>query len=375
VVFCEKCGASLIGKLPLETNSLEAPSDEEKKQIAIDASVLKKVKIQSVATFNEGDSLRLEIEGNAEPVILTPKAEAILGRRDPATGAMPDVDLTPFAGYRMGVSRRHAAIRRDDDNTLNLWDLGSSNGTFLNGQRLNAHRPYRLHDGDELRLGQMVIRIRFQPAAVPAPEVQPAAEPTPAKPTPKKVPETAPLSESDEKPEVAAAEPAAEKPEPTPAEPATKQPEPSVVGPLVEQQPEPAAAPAQPAPVAGEVKPPAKPPKVSEPVKAQTTEQPKPAEAAPEEVKPEEPTVTEDKAAEKPKQTEEAKPVAPVEKPAPAAESSIPAKTGEEAKNTKKPSPSADEQPQDDAKADQVQPSESKEQENKTPPDEAGGAR
>jgi pSer/pThr/pTyr-binding forkhead associated (FHA) protein len=77
---------------------------------------------------------------------------------------MPDVDLTPFAGYRMGVSRKHAVIRQNDETNerLDLWDMGSSNGTFLNGTRLNANRPYRLRDGDEIRFGQMIMRVYFQ---------------------------------------------------------------------------------------------------------------------------------------------------------------------------------------------------------------------
>jgi pSer/pThr/pTyr-binding forkhead associated (FHA) protein len=85
----------------------------------------------------------------------------ILGRRDPTTGATPEVDLTPYAGYRMGVSRKHASLRLED-NQLNIWDLGSSNGTFINGMRLNPHRPYPIRDGDEIRLGQMVLRMFFQ---------------------------------------------------------------------------------------------------------------------------------------------------------------------------------------------------------------------
>jgi pSer/pThr/pTyr-binding forkhead associated (FHA) protein len=105
--------------------------------------------------------LRIEIEGGATPILVYPKQEIIFGRRDPTSGGMPDVDLTPYAGYRMGVSRRHAAIRLQDKR-LDVSDLGSSNGTFLNGTRLSAHRPYQLRDGDEIRLGQMVMRVFFQ---------------------------------------------------------------------------------------------------------------------------------------------------------------------------------------------------------------------
>ncbi len=152
----------MIGSGPVSTKSLKSSSEQEKAEIGIEASVLTNVKVQGTAAFEEGMSIRLQIEGSPEPILFKPKPETIFGRRDPATGAMPDIDLTPFAGYRMGVSRRHAAIRFGDEQTLDLWDLGSSNGTFLNGQRLSAHRPYRIHDGDEIRLGQMALHIFFE---------------------------------------------------------------------------------------------------------------------------------------------------------------------------------------------------------------------
>ncbi len=170
----------------LSTKSLESA------RANIDASVLLNVKIQGPENFAPEDTLRLEIEGSPDPVLLNPKAETIFGRRDPATGSMPDIDLTPFAGYRMGVSRRHAAIRHGDESTLDLWDLGSSNGTFLNGQRLSAHRPYRIRDGDEIRLGQMVVRVFFDPAGgrtnAPLVESQTAILPPSAPPAPTAAP-------------------------------------------------------------------------------------------------------------------------------------------------------------------------------------------
>jgi len=154
VLFCENCGTSLTGKAAVgTTKSFEEGNAYSTGPLAA----------AGTDYFMPNATLRVEIEGGPEPILIKPKQELIFGRRDPATGAMPDIDLTPYAGYRMGVSRRHAAIRSADESHLDIWDLGSSNGTFLNGQRLNAHRPYRLRDGDRLRLGQMIIRIFFQP--------------------------------------------------------------------------------------------------------------------------------------------------------------------------------------------------------------------
>jgi predicted component of type VI protein secretion system len=103
---------------------------------------------------------------------------------------MPDVDLTPFAGYRMGVSRRHIVIRQSEDTRLDILDLGSSNGTYVNGQKLTPNQPQRLRDGDELRLGQMVMRIFFQKPlteespTIPKPPVAEASNvPAPAQST------------------------------------------------------------------------------------------------------------------------------------------------------------------------------------------------
>ncbi len=194
VVFCENCGASLIGKQPLSTKALDvAPANQSGDSAT--RSPLSAI-VQEMAIFKPGDILKLSVEGTTKPIELQPKGEVILGRRDPATGTTPDVDLTPFAGYRMGVSRRHAAIRQGDDNTLNVWDLGSSNGTFLNGQRLNAHRPYPLRDGDELRLGQMVIRVNFKPAPVAVSEPAPAPLPStrPLQPIPEASAPASPLA-------------------------------------------------------------------------------------------------------------------------------------------------------------------------------------
>ncbi|MCZ7544982.1 MAG: FHA domain-containing protein [Anaerolineae bacterium] len=147
---CRRCGARLEPP-SFDTSLLPAEDGAEGEARASDGT----------ATFGPYRTLRIEIEGSAQPVHAHPQPEIVLGRRDPGADIDPEIDLTPFAGFRMGVSRRHAAIRASGDR-LNLWDLGSSNGTFLNGQRLAPDRPYTLHDGDEVRLGQMVLRISFE---------------------------------------------------------------------------------------------------------------------------------------------------------------------------------------------------------------------
>jgi DNA-binding response OmpR family regulator len=48
------------------------------------------------------------------------------------------------------ISRRHAAISREGQG-YTLEDLGSHNGTAVNGQRIAG--PWKLHDGDQIELG------------------------------------------------------------------------------------------------------------------------------------------------------------------------------------------------------------------------------
>jgi TonB family protein len=56
------------------------------------------------------------------------------------------------------VSRRHARIEIDKDDKVHVIDLGSTNGTRLNGMRVNKAA---LNDGDQLEIGMIRIRVRF----------------------------------------------------------------------------------------------------------------------------------------------------------------------------------------------------------------------
>ena len=111
--------------------------------------------------FVEGMLLRVEVQGSETPILVVPKAEIVIGRRDPASGSAPEIDLAPYAAYQMGISRKHAIIRWQNEQ-LFLHDLGSRNGTYVNGQKASPSQPIQLRDGDEMRLGKMHIRLYFR---------------------------------------------------------------------------------------------------------------------------------------------------------------------------------------------------------------------
>jgi hypothetical protein len=82
----------------------------------------------------------------------------ILGRRTPDCAV--DVDLMPYNGKPLGVSRQHARIERGRD-MLHIVDLDSSNGTFLNRQRLEPGVPHILRNRAIVQLGKMIMRVQF----------------------------------------------------------------------------------------------------------------------------------------------------------------------------------------------------------------------
>jgi pSer/pThr/pTyr-binding forkhead associated (FHA) protein len=102
----------------------------------------------------------LAVQGyDAHPIRVDLEHDRTLGRAD--MDFMPDIDLEDFDAFERGVSRQHAVLRRQKD-TVVLIDLNSANSTFLNGQRLVADQPRILRDGDEIRLGQLVLRVAFE---------------------------------------------------------------------------------------------------------------------------------------------------------------------------------------------------------------------
>ena len=104
--------------------------------------------------------LLLHIRGHDAPLLVELMENMVLGRYDIDTGEAPEVDLEAYGAQELGVSRRHAAVLIEDD-AVKIMDLGSANSTYINGQKLIAYQARILRDGDELRLGRMVIRVNF----------------------------------------------------------------------------------------------------------------------------------------------------------------------------------------------------------------------
>ena len=75
------------------------------------------------------------------------------------------------------ASRRHATLRELPDGRVELTDLGSRNGTFVNGQQVTG--SVVLSGGEEIRIGDTVLRAVPEQAAAPPPPPAAAAPPPP----------------------------------------------------------------------------------------------------------------------------------------------------------------------------------------------------
>jgi pSer/pThr/pTyr-binding forkhead associated (FHA) protein len=105
-------------------------------------------------------AIRLNIGEHAREVEATLNKAIHMGRLDPASDVFPEIDLTNDNGLEKGVSRRHARILKREG-TVVVEDLGSINGTFINGKRLAPYLPEVLHHGDQLQLGKLLIEVEM----------------------------------------------------------------------------------------------------------------------------------------------------------------------------------------------------------------------
>ncbi|MBI1280159.1 MAG: FHA domain-containing protein [Anaerolineaceae bacterium] len=107
------------------------------------------------------DLIVFQIANFEQPLLVKVSGDAVtIGRYSPGEKP-PTVDLTPFNGSLMGVSRQHAMITKDESG-YKVKDLSSTNGTWLNEVRLPAQEFKPLQSGDILRLGQINTSVYFR---------------------------------------------------------------------------------------------------------------------------------------------------------------------------------------------------------------------
>ncbi len=154
-LFCRECGTYLLDdKKLLTTDSLGTEElgwvgDTGQEPDPISPEQMKQTSIYLKVT----DSNRT-IETILSDIIM-------LGRLDPHYDVFPEIDFTDDSGLEKGVSRRHAQIIKSKDQIL-VEDMGSLNGTFINGERLPPYFPEAINHGDQLQLGKLLIDVQLK---------------------------------------------------------------------------------------------------------------------------------------------------------------------------------------------------------------------
>lgn len=124
-----------------------------------DARAFASNRIAGGGLFAEQRPLVFEIDGAS--LELPIQEELTVGRSiEGMETDRPTVSLHTFDAAKRGVSRKHMQIRRRGP-LIFVADLESTNGTYLNGRRLQSGEERILRDGDELHLSHLLVRIRL----------------------------------------------------------------------------------------------------------------------------------------------------------------------------------------------------------------------
>lgn len=90
-----------------------------------------------------GSVTLLGVAGGIPPIVLSPNTEVIVGRS-------PNVNVQIDNKY---ISNRHLSLTADNNSSVKVRDLSSSNGTYINGKKLEANMFYTLRSGERLIIG------------------------------------------------------------------------------------------------------------------------------------------------------------------------------------------------------------------------------
>jgi len=149
-VFCSNCGTQLILDDNNVTNEIHLAET--------------KIKTKQTSPLNQKPHVQdnswvsLHMIESGQIISLADRDEFIIGRTSEGQPIMPDVDLTDFNAYSNGISRLHCVIKKANSKAYAM-DLGSSNGTYLNGVRLAVHGETPINNGDVLSLGKLRIQV------------------------------------------------------------------------------------------------------------------------------------------------------------------------------------------------------------------------
>lgn len=110
------------------------------------------------------DGIGIHVEGEPSPLYVPIYWQLIIGRtREDTSASQAFLDLSSMNAAAMGVSRRHAMIRRNPSG-YEITDLSSTNGTWLNDEKLVPNKPYSFASGSQIRIGKLRLLVIYRTA-------------------------------------------------------------------------------------------------------------------------------------------------------------------------------------------------------------------
>lgn len=154
-IYCPRCGYILPEVLSVEPRNKMATGS------LLPAELGQPVLIQAGTGFFHRQA-RLYLHHDSGKAILVDVRTGIkvVGRRSHEAAESNLIDLTELGAKEFGVSRRHVQLSLSDESVYAI-DLGSTNGTFLNRERLVPEKPYVVRNRAVLQVGVLILRVQF----------------------------------------------------------------------------------------------------------------------------------------------------------------------------------------------------------------------
>jgi pSer/pThr/pTyr-binding forkhead associated (FHA) protein len=137
---------------PLSATVLSKPADPAEHQISSQPSPVGHGQVGTDSRTAPKVEARIFLTDKKATVQIPEKEKVIIGRTFGNTVA--DIDLGPYGGAEVGISRHHARLTRQGRRWL-IDDLSSLNGTFVNEVQVRSGRPVPLKNGDLIRCSHL----------------------------------------------------------------------------------------------------------------------------------------------------------------------------------------------------------------------------
>jgi hypothetical protein len=156
-LYCSACGAQLNYQAPTPTKTAHYTNEPSAGAALKPAPAVETFPKPASKPLPE-TSVSLKVLDSGMVLPLEGGLEFTLGRVSGNQPILPDIDLTPYQAYEGGVSRLHSTIKIEKT-AVTVTDLGSANGTRVNGKKISPHTPLPLENGDIISMGKFKLQV------------------------------------------------------------------------------------------------------------------------------------------------------------------------------------------------------------------------